>query len=118
MSSSNSTGDVIDPKVFADLQETAGADFIVELVDEFLDEAPQLLARMHAALAADDSAAFRRAAHSLKSNGLTFGASAFAAQARALELGEGELLGPAGLARLETLYAQVAAQLKELCDGH
>jgi len=118
MSDSKSTEDVIDRGVFAELRETAGADFVVELVDEFLDEAPQLLARMHAALAADDSAALRRAAHSLKSNGLTFGAPAFAAQARALELGDGELLGRAGLARLETLYAQVAAQLKELCDDH
>ena len=113
MSTTNGN-EVIDLAVFAELQDSAGADFVVELVDAFLDEAPQLLASMHRALAADDNAGFRRAAHSLKSNGLTFGAVPFAQLARALELGEGPLQGAAGLAQLEALYGPAAARLKEL----
>ena len=107
-----------DAAVFAELQEGTDAEFVVELVDAFLDEAPQLLASMHQALDAGDATAFRRAAHSLESNGQTFGALAFARQARALELGEGEPQGAAGLAQLEALYAPAAARLKELCHGH
>jgi hypothetical protein len=35
----------IDAARFAELQATAGADFVVELIDTFLLEAPVLLAR-------------------------------------------------------------------------
>ena len=34
------TSPAIDPARFAELQDTAGADFVVELVDTFLEEAP------------------------------------------------------------------------------
>ena len=36
----------IDPAVFADLQATAGTEFVIELVDTFLEEAPQMLAEL------------------------------------------------------------------------
>ena len=77
---------VIDPHTFDELQANAGADFVLELVDAFAEEAPLLLAELHGALAAGAAERFRRAAHSLKSNGNTFGATRFAAMARALEL--------------------------------
>ena len=63
----------IDRATFAELEQTAGAEFAVELVDTFLAEAPAMLADLRAALAAGDADAFRRTAHSLKSNGNTFG---------------------------------------------
>jgi histidine phosphotransfer protein HptB len=78
---------LIDPAVFSDLQATAGADFVVELVDTFAEEAPPLVDELRQALAAGQAERFRRAAHSLKSNSHTFGAAALAEQARALELG-------------------------------
>jgi len=87
----------IDRAVFAELQATAGADFVVELLDTFFDEAPLMIAELRASLvdgaqgAAGRAAAadrFRRAAHSLKTNAQTFGATALATQARALELGD------------------------------
>ena len=34
----------IDRSTFSELQETAGADFVAELVGTFLDEAPRMLA--------------------------------------------------------------------------
>jgi len=78
---------VIDPHVFDELQANAGADFVVELVDTFAAEAPTLLTELRAAQVAGAAERFRRAAHALKSNASTFGASRMAALARALELG-------------------------------
>lgn len=81
------TDALIDPHVFDELQAHAGADFVVELVDTFAQEAPGLLAELKAARAAGAAERFRRAAHSLKSNASAFGARPLAERARALELG-------------------------------
>ncbi len=78
---------LIDPQTFAELQDNAGVDFVVDLVDTFATEAPQMLAELRAAHAAAAGDAFRRAAHSLKSNSNTFGAIRLAEMARSLELG-------------------------------
>ena len=78
---------VIDPHTFDELQANAGADFVAELVDTFAEEAPQLLAELRSAQAAGAAERFRRAAHSIKSNGSAFGAARLAARARELELG-------------------------------
>jgi HPt (histidine-containing phosphotransfer) domain-containing protein len=77
---------VIDPHTFDELQANAGADFVAELVDTFAEEAPPLLAEMRSALAGGAAERFRRAAHSLKSNSSTFGATRLAAMARELEM--------------------------------
>ncbi len=111
---------VIDQTVFAELQETAGAEFATELVDTFLEEAPGMLAELRSARAKSDADGFRRAAHSLKSNSNTFGASTLAALARELELG-GMNADPArdldALAALDAEYTRAAAALKDLCSG-
>lgn len=78
---------MIDTQTFAELQDNAGSDFVVELVDTFAEEAPQLLAELRSSFASGAADPFRRAAHSLKSNSNTFGASALAEMARSLELG-------------------------------
>jgi len=103
----------IDPAVFAELQDTAGADFVVELVGTFLDEAPQMIDELRAALGAGAADRFRRAAHSLKTNAHTFGATALGAKARELELG-GLPADDRGIAAVEALYAEAAAALKGL----
>ena len=107
---------VIDPATFAELQGAAGAEFVSELVGTFLEEAPGMLADLRAALAVRDAERFRRAAHSLKSNGLTFGAGTLAAMARELELG-GLAADTTRLDALEREYDRTAAALKELCHG-
>lgn len=107
----------IDRATFAELEQTAGPEFAVELVDTFLVEAPVMLADLRRALSAGDVDAFRRAAHSLKSNGNTFGAQAFAAMTRALELGGmASVQSAAGkpLDALDAEYARVASALAEL----
>jgi histidine phosphotransfer protein HptB len=109
------TNSVIDAATFRELQDAAGADFVGELVDTFFDEAPAMLATLRTARTAGDADTYRRAAHSLKSNSLTFGATALAAAARAEELGGiGEA---AALDALEAEYARAAAALKELRDA-
>jgi HPt (histidine-containing phosphotransfer) domain-containing protein len=111
---------VIDKAVYAELQATTGAEFVAELVDTFLEEASGMLAELRSARAENHTERFRRAAHSLKSNGNTFGALRLAALARALELG-GLSADPArdtaALAALEAEYARAAAALKELRHG-
>jgi HPt (histidine-containing phosphotransfer) domain-containing protein len=77
---------LIDPATFGELQANAGAEFVAELVDTFAEEAPLLLADLRAAFSAGAAERFRRAAHSLKSNSNTFGATRLAEMARTLEM--------------------------------
>lgn len=107
----------IDPAAFAELQASAGTDFVRELVDTFLEEAPPMLAELGESLAAGRAEAFRRAAHSLKSNASTFGALSLAAAARDLELQGLEAATPAALAALAQRYEAAAAELKALRDA-
>jgi HPt (histidine-containing phosphotransfer) domain-containing protein len=110
----------IDRAVYAELRDTTGAEFVVELVNTFIEEAPGMLAELRAARAEGNTERFRRAAHSLKSNGNTFGAMKLAMLARELEL-KGLDTDPtndaAGLAALEAEYARAAAELKALRNG-
>ncbi len=111
---------VIDKAVYAELQDTAGAEFVAELLDTFLEEASGMLSELRSARAENHAERYRRAAHSLKSNSNTFGASKLAALARDLELG-GLSADPArdtaALAALEVEYARAAAALKDLRHG-
>lgn len=111
------TSPAIDLTVFDELRETLGAEFANELADTFRAEAPAMLAELKRAYEAHDAQTFRRIAHSLKSNGSTFGARSFAAIAKELEQGgiapvEAAAGGP--LAELDSEYARVAAALEEL----
>ena len=111
---------VIDKAVYAGLQDTVGAGFAAELVDTFLEEVPVMLAELRSARADAHAERFRRAAHSLKSNSNTFGASKLAALARELEL-KGLNTDPArdmaALGVLEAECARAAAALKDLRHG-
>ena len=107
---------IIDPAIFADLQDAAGAEFVAELVGTFFEEAPAMLAELRSAQAAQSADVFRRAAHSLKSNAHTFGATRLAHMARDLELG-GLPADTAPVDALDQEYQRAAAALKELCSG-
>ena len=112
--------ETIDRATFTALQETAGAEFVVELVDTFIEESPGLLAELRSARAERNGERFRRAAHSLKSNAGTFGAVRLAAKARELEL-RGLDPEPArdveALAALDAEHTRATAALKALCNG-
>lgn len=112
------TGATIDLPTFTELQDTAGADFVKELVQTFLEEAPAMLKELRDAAASGNADDFRRAAHSLKSNSLTFGARTLGAMAREQELGG--LVAAQRSNALDALaleYARVAAALTELTHG-
>jgi PAS domain S-box-containing protein len=96
-----------------------------ELVDTFLEDAPTQMASLHGAVECGDADAARRAAHTLKSNGATFGAQPFAELCRELEnLGrEGrldaapELLGRADEEWERVREALVATRREGALDG-
>lgn len=77
---------VIDNTTFNDLKEMSGAEYINELIDAFLDDAPNMITAMRSALSTKDAESFRRNAHSLKSNANTFGAADLGALAKELEM--------------------------------
>ena len=77
---------VIDQAIFEELKQMSGADFINELIDAFLEDAPTMIQSMRTAAAAGDVETFRRNAHSLKSNAYTFGAAELGRLARDLEV--------------------------------
>ncbi len=77
---------ILDMTVYDALKEAAGADFILELMETFFEDAYKQMEQMKTALSAQDAETFRRAAHSLKSNAATFGAMELSGLARELEM--------------------------------
>ena len=115
---------VLDPSSLRVLSELLGGDreALAELVDAFLDEAPKRLAELRLGADRGDAVLAGRAAHTLKSNALTFGAVELAELSRRLEAASGE--GADALAaerdlidRLDADWAQVRVELIELRDA-
>ena len=103
----------IDTSVFRELQASAGSDFVQELLDTFIQEAPLMLAQLRRSRDSESAESFRRAAHSLKSNAQAFGAEALANHARELEL-RGLPAEAAALERLESACEAAVKALQEL----
>lgn len=76
----------INSQIFNALKQELGEEFLRELVDTYCHDSDQQLLNLHKALDNGDKEGFIRAAHSLKSASLTFGALAFGDLARELEL--------------------------------
>jgi CheY-like chemotaxis protein len=107
---------VLDPAALENLLAVVGGefDFLAELIDSFLEEAPQLLAELGQFVKEGDAAGVRRVGHSLKSNGTDFGAPTFASLCKELEMmgKSGTLDGAADLsAQVVTEYEKVEAAL-------
>jgi HPt (histidine-containing phosphotransfer) domain-containing protein len=111
----------IDRDTFGRLLESFGgdADFLAEMLDTYFEDSPKQIAAMRSALAAGDADGLRRAAHSLKSNSATFGALAFSAHAKEIEMmaKQGDLQAETQVAALAAEYPGVERALKELQDG-
>lgn len=107
---------VIDRTTFDELKQMSGGDFINELIDAFLEEAPVMISQMHSALETQDVETFRRNAHSLKSNANTFGAVELGTLARELEMmgRENNLNIGNRLEDLKEEYKNVAEVLREM----
>lgn len=108
---------VIDQATFEELKDMSGEDFINELIDTFLEDAPKLIEEIKTALNSNNADTFRRAAHSMKSNAATFGASQLAALAKELEmLGKENRLNETGdrIRVLEDAFGFVRDELRDL----
>ena len=111
------TETLIDPEAWETLKSMTDSAFLVELIDTYLNDAPALLEQMRTGLAGGDIEAVRRAAHSLKSNSASFGATRLADASRELEMiaRSGTLDGAAPqLAAIEAAYAQLSPVLEKM----
>ena len=112
---------IIDRTTLENMVATTDAEFVGELIEAFTTDSPQLIAQLRQALADNNAEVFRRAAHSLKSNGASLGAMILSAHARGLEmLGKaGNLTGAGtGVDQLAAEYEQAALALKAWHDNH
>jgi CheY-like chemotaxis protein/HPt (histidine-containing phosphotransfer) domain-containing protein len=114
--------DILDPKALEKLREMVGgdADFLAELIDTFLEDAPQMLAEMSQAVEDGDAAVLRRAAHSLKSNSADLGGMALSILCRELEgMGKAGTLAGASekVTQAEAEYKRVQGALETLRRG-
>jgi signal transduction histidine kinase/DNA-binding response OmpR family regulator/HPt (histidine-containing phosphotransfer) domain-containing protein len=110
---------VLEPGVLDRLLETTGGDpeFVVVLLETFAEEAPALLDELRGAVTAGDSETARRAAHTLKSNAATFGATGLATECAELEARarDGDLADARQtLQRIGDGYAAVESELATL----
>jgi PAS domain S-box-containing protein len=106
------------PVDLAELEAAVGdPTFVRELISTFLNDAPALVGELRSSLEQSEFEELRRAAHTLKANGRTFGATGLAALSEELELSaqRGTLADAAELVtRIEKEYARVAVVLGTL----
>jgi PAS domain S-box-containing protein len=110
----------LDDDALQNLRDLGGEDFLGEVIDAFLADAPTLLATLRSSLDDGNSEELRRAAHTLKSNGATLGAKEFAELCRTLEqrAKAGELDDAAELVgRIEAEYRPLEEALAALRAG-
>ena len=108
----------IDLDVLNELKDATGAEFAAELVNTFLDEAPGMMTELKTALANGDAEGYRRAAHSLKSNASTFGATLLSEKAREIEVGELPASDdPADAEALQIALDSAGAALRDLINA-
>jgi HPt (histidine-containing phosphotransfer) domain-containing protein len=110
---------VLHPPALERLMQTVGDDrgLLATLIDTFLREVPRLVDGARQALRQGRADEVRRAAHTLKSNGATFGATRLAELSRELEAlaRSGTLEGTAELlARIEEEYESVRIALETM----
>lgn len=111
---------ILDAETLATLRQAqipGEPDFVGELVEALEIEAPDLLERMQAGLAASDASMLRRAAHSLKSAAGNLGARRLRDVCEALELmaSSGDVTGADPLvARAKHEYDQALVALNQV----
>jgi PAS domain S-box-containing protein len=107
----------LDDAALDNLRGLGGDEFLSEVIDAFLSDAPELIASLRSSLADANAEDLRRAAHTLKSNGATLGAEAFAELCRTLEhLAKADDLGeaPQLVDRIEQQYGPLEEALSAL----
>jgi len=115
-------GSALDNAVLVELRESVGDDpeFLAELIDDFIADAPAQLESLRQAASSGDASEARRAAHTLKGNSRTFGAGDLATLCQDAEsaAGAGDL--EAVLTRVDGIeqeWGRVRAELGAVRDG-
>jgi PAS domain S-box-containing protein len=118
-----SGGEIVDQTALKRVKDTLGSQvdtIFPSLLQGFFEDSVNLLADARRALKQNNLKELRRAAHTLKSNGATFGAMALSAVAHELEdlARKGKLSGTAELIeRAEQEYAKAKAALEQIGKG-
>ncbi len=111
------SGISLEAAALQNLRDLGGVEFLAEVVDVFLADAPALITSLRSSLERQDTDELRRAAHTLKSNGSTLGAAAFAELCRIVEqhAKDGRLDGVSQLVdRIEQEYRTLKEALASL----
>ena len=117
LTDATNAGASLDERAIESLRDLDGEHFLAEVIDTFLSDAPALVATLRTTYEEGDMEALRRAAHTLKSNGQTFGAGRFSELCRELEVRarSDELDGTAELVdRIEQEYPALEKALAAL----
>jgi len=115
--SAEDAGADLDASAIESLRALDGEDFLTEVIDTFLRDAPALVAALRTTHEEGATEELRRTAHTLKSNGQIFGAGRFSELCRELEdrARRGEPDGSAELLdRIEREYAALEKSLSPL----
>ena len=110
----------IDSSIFSELKSTIGEDFLAEMIVTFCDDSKQQTTLLKRALIDNNQNEFTRAAHSLKSTSLIFGALKFSELAREVEeIGRGGYLveSEEKVICLCDALDSLQTTLKDLCHG-
>lgn len=104
------------------LNEITGGDaeFLAELLSDFLAQTPAMIAQLESALASGDSDTLGKVAHALKGSARSVGADEFAAIAFELEQAgkSGDLShAPDALQRLRAYWATLSAYLRSQVEA-
>jgi HPt (histidine-containing phosphotransfer) domain-containing protein len=110
--------EILDQSALSGLLEMVGGDpdFVDELVDTFLEDAPRQIAEIRAAIAAGSAAGVIRPAHTIKGSSASLGAGGMEMISRSIEeqARSGSLEGlPEHLAELERALAEAATELAD-----
>ena len=113
-----STPDILDFAAIEGLRSlSTDAGFLRELIEIFLQDTPERLKELDAALASGDSATATRAAHSIKGSSSNFGALRLSQLAHQIEmLGKGENLAAVNVTELKAEYVRVAEALTQIAQ--
>lgn len=102
---------VIDPEAIKNLRELSPGDddFLIEIIDIFLDDTPKRIAELESAHASQDIEVFGRAAHSIKGSSANLGALSLRGVAEKLE----HHARSVGLADTEQMIAEIKTHFAE-----
>ncbi|HEY9666528.1 MAG TPA: PAS domain S-box protein [Coleofasciculaceae cyanobacterium] len=109
---------VLDPKIIKSLRQIAG-ERLSQIINDYLEDAAQLLQTIRDAVAAEDAQALRQTAHSLRSSSANLGATELSKLSKELEMiGRSGTTTHAenGIRQVEAEYEKVKVALQQVIE--